>query len=826
MLLGRTGSPWDFVPVGLAAMRVMPGDEEVRFLLAAAYARVGLRTAAGEQIALMSAGARGSAGVRELERVVARLADDRVSVGALQEDLLKNVDALRGRAMGAIDLRGEVEAWRARAAEREHFRAASGDIVWRSVGERGGWMRLTNQAEQARGVRLPHDERSTAATPPPWYIVEGIDPPWILRRVAAATSGRLDGYSARVIVVQAETRQFVDGLAQADMAGVLAEERVMALVGDDAGARLEAFVNERAARGVRVASVAIGLPTTVRRIAPSPQEMVNRATAMAQQAAAETRRAVDAAYAVRDRAWLAARIGRAMKGTDAPLRVLVVTSRFSTFLRHSAADLAAGLEEAGCAVRVVMEPDDHSLTDPLQRLLAIKEFEPDVAVVPNYLRNDLRESLPQHLALVTWIQDAMPHLYDASAGASLGPMDFVVGNLAEDLFQKFSYPRGRSLAMPMAASSVKFHRGEVEAGMAVRHACEIAYVSHHSETPEAMLRRKSEEAGNAGEVVAAMGALYERVREIVERPITAGPLATALRAASVEELGRAGARADDRAVAATMTTLTMPLADRMLRHRTLEWAAGIARERGWRMHLYGRGWNAHPTLGALACGELEHGEDLRACYQTARVHLHVSLHTAIHQRVFECALSGGLPVCRLMADDLSHLEYLAAAHACRAGEAAVSDPWRTAGKTWRFLGYRPGACAAGSRYARLVEEVGLSEPEFVWLNEIHAQRLRGSAEEAIDGDGRSLWDLWPDPGAVMFHDADSMRRVLTRAIEDRAWRDGASAAMAARARETVTYGAFARSMLGLVARGLAAGPSDGERWYDARARGARGAGGA
>jgi hypothetical protein len=270
------------------------------------------------------------------------------------------------------------------------------------------------------------------------------------------------------------------------------------------------------------------------------------------------------------------------------------------------------------------------------------------------------------------------------------------------------------------------------------------------------------------------------------------------------------------------TTLTLPLADRMLRHRTLEWAAAIAREKGWRMHLYGKGWESHPSLGRFGKGELSHDDDLRSCYHAARVHLHMSLHTAVHQRVFECALSGGLPICRLMADDLSHLEYLAAAKASRLGAPAACDPWRRAGVSYRFFGYRPEDSPDGRKYQHLCAETGLDAPALLWLNEIHAKRLALSPDETVDGDGRSLWDLWPDPGAVMFHDRDSLARVLTRAMDDPAWKKDSSEALAARARQMVTYTALVRSVLGLVSSSLAAPINDGGRWYDARLAGKHG----
>lgn len=821
--MGRQGSPWEYVGMALAALRVAAEDHEIRFLLAAAYGRLGLRTAAIEQIERLPAEVQGDGNVMALRVAMEGLGGDRVGVDELVRTARKGVEAIRGREVGAIELGPFFEEWVKRVAQREHFRTRGGDLVWRAPGDATGWGRFAGQREMAAGLMLEHGGTGGRPGYPPTYLVEGLDAPWVFARIYDATGRTADGHEAIVMLAQEDGVEFVEGLGQEDMSGRLGDARVRMFVGAGAGERVAAFVGERVERGVRAVGPAITVPTTGRRIAPTPAEIVAGAIERARGLNAELSGRVERMYAERTRAGWAERFAEARAGGEA-LRVMVTTSRYSTFLRHSAADLCAGLEEIGCRTRLFMEPDDHSLNEAAGDLRAMAEFGPDLVVVPNYLRGHLGGAYGVSVPMVAWVQDSMPHLMDARAGGSVGEMDFVVGNITEDMFQKYGYPRGRALGAPMAASVGKFHAGAVAEGAGARHECEIAYVSHHSETPEAMLRRRLAEVGNAPALTRALTGVLERLKVETERGIGEGPLMPRIRGMVMEELARAGVATEEAVLAQVMSVVAMPLADRLVRHRTLEWAAEMAREKGWRMNLYGRGWEGHPTLGSMARGELEHGEDLRACYQRARVHLHVSVHTAIHQRVFECAMSGGLAVCRLMADDLSHLEYLAGMKGARLGPPAVCDAWRTAGTSaYRYLGYRTAETEEGRRWVDLMERMGLGRPEFAWLNGIHAERLARSAEEEIDGEGRSIWDLWPDAAAVMFHDRGTMREVLTRAVEDSAWREEMSGAMGERAREKVSYAALARRMVEFVGNGLAGEVGRGGRWYDARERGAGGA---
>src|SRR5262249_4623960 len=95
-------------------------------------------------------------------------------------------------------------------------------------------------------------------------------------------------------------------------------------------------------------------------------------------------------YGARDRAWW-----RRRYETNAErLRGLVPTARYSTFVRHSAADLAEAFTAAGWHARVLIEPDDRSHLSSVAYLRELAAFQPDLVVLINYTREGLRKVFP------------------------------------------------------------------------------------------------------------------------------------------------------------------------------------------------------------------------------------------------------------------------------------------------------------------------------------------------------------------------------------------------------------------------------------------------
>ncbi|MEO1535634.1 MAG: hypothetical protein AAFS11_08770, partial [Planctomycetota bacterium] len=89
--------------------------------------------------------------------------------------------------------------------------------------------------------------------------------------------------------------------------------------------------------------------------------------------------------------------------------------------------------------------------------------------------------------------------------------------------------------------------------------------------------------------------------------------------------------------------VAMRLYDRCRRHEALGWAARACGDNGWRLAIYGDGWDTHPTLAAHARGRVAHGMELCSAYNAARVTLDTSTLSGFHQRIAECVLSGGIP---------------------------------------------------------------------------------------------------------------------------------------------------------------------------------------
>lgn len=791
--LAQQGRPWQALPLALQALRAEPGDHALRFLAAASFAQLGLRTPARGLLAQLPMEIARDPGVQRLLGEVESLADDRVSVEERRIACRANVEAMVGAGvLGSEALAAALPEWEAHAtrAGEAWCRARDGNIVVQR-GEGGAhgvpdYRLLTDFIGQVAAIKLPHEATGTTNIRP--YVVEGADPPWLLQRVLRATPDQADGYRVRVSLVQRSIMELLDGLSMVDLRAELATDRLVILVGDDASARLERDLLARTDTivhghylGVPPRSVEWG---AAGRCEPQVDQVVQRVMVAQQAEAIRLEAAVRVEYAARDMGWYARRFADRTR----PLRVLVPTCRYSTYIRHAAADLVGAFEDAGCRARTLIEPDDRSQLASTAYLRAVAEFKPDLVVLINYTRANIGAVIPAGVPVVTWVQDAMPHLFDQRTGEAMGGLDFVVGHTHLELYERFGFPARNGLKLPVTASTRKFHDGPVDGALSARLACEVAFITHHSETPERMHARLCSEASHSPAVVRIFEELRPRIASMVER-CAEEPLMPALRAAAEELTRRAlGRDPDERSAAAIRNQYAFPMADRMIRHRVLEWAAEACDRRGWRLRLFGRGWQQHERFGAHAGPELAHGDDLRAAYQAAAATIHASAHWMYHQRVMECALSGGLPLVLLKADDLSLLRSYAM---MRLAQASAGETMCAA------------ECAEAMAFVAQLQRLGLPVNP-VW----GAMPRRSPAVEAA----RRLWGGMPeDAGAAFllgdlsrttFSTAAQFEERLAEAVENRAARADLSRGIAGRARRHYATERAAQSIIELVRSSL------------------------
>ncbi len=475
------------------------------------------------------------------------------------------------------------------------------------------------------------------------------------------------------------------------------------------------------------------------------------------------------------------------------LRILVSTTRFSTYMRHAAEDLAHALGEIGHQARLLLEPDDHTRQTQLHYTRAVSEFDPDGVVLINYFRPQIGPVLPPHVPVVTWSQDAMPHYFSGAQPPRAGTLDFVVGMLYPELRTRIGVPEQRMLAWPNAVSPAKFHRGPVGDGFEHLR-CDVAMMTRHSEPPEAYVRRKIEEVEGSATTARAIKELERLVPLGLERAQREHRwIARELRVRCEEAIRTTSGRAPSPAmVEGFLHEIAMPLADLHFRQQAARWAAQVCERNGWRLHLYGNGWEDHPELAPFAKGELGHGEELRAAYQLAGVTIHASVRGLMHQRVAEAAMSGGLPIVRRTFEDIDRPRWFQ----LNAMVGSVEPDGSTEdGRPSYQIEKHEGLQRVAELWARCgltLGENGMVSPSVHELEMLRNCPL-GKPKMPEDDPGRMLVDV----GEVGFASEDELERVVRNA-QDISWRAEWSAAIDPRVRERFAMDRFAEAMIGLV----------------------------
>jgi len=742
--LGTAGRSWEFLALAMPVIEAEP-DEDLRLMAAANATMLGLGTMARSLLEAMPARRLKRSDVRSMLAALEALEPDEITAPARLSALEANVGALAARG---IDLTSEAVRWREMDASRVWYRASDGNVVRRRS---GSWERIGDQAGSARRFVQTHlIEGGDAGRP---LTIEGVDPPWLLIEAHRATPVAADGFQPRLTVLQADPMELLDGLAHEDMSALLGESRVEIFVGAEAMSRYAQVLRDRFE--TQVIGAYVPLNGTRTRLDPPGETVLREAEASQRAEHVSLLEEIRARYEGRDASWWAARYASARSGGPA-LRVLVPTCRYSTFIRHSSADLVSALRGAGCEAELLIEPDDSSRFSSLAYLRAIRRFEPDLVILINYTRAHLGDLFPASLPFVCWMQDAMSHHYDASIGARQTAMDFLVGHLGHELFEQFGFPRERSMRMPVVTSTRTFHPGPVAPAVQRRYECEIGWVSHHSETPEAM---------------------HERLKQEI------GPVVSQARGAP-----------DEQVVTQLFRLYAKPLADRVLRHQTLSWAADIADRRSWRLQVHGRGWEAHPRFRRHACGEVSHDEALRACYAGASVQLHMTINDVVHQRIMECALSGGLPACRLNAATVGPVMRALRQEASRAEPVARESRNGSA-----MVGFDVAGTEASSALATMLRACGVEVPDVMWVEEGKVERLREQAPPPPER--RADW-LLGDLSEMTFSTARGLEALIERAMGDESWRRERSAFVAERVRERLTDDVLVERVLELVTHSM------------------------
>ncbi len=805
LALGKTNATWTFLGYAAAALAQAPGDEAIRWLVALHLAKLGLGQASQDHLALLSSETAKLPEVQMTQRLAAAVGSGVVPEGSILRRVPKLLEALpdslaRELTPGVPALRELLKTHEVMLPRRVQASGGEAASDAQGVDVRGCIIRPKASTDlltwtggfDAMELAREWAQSRAGKQAQTGVIVVGLCPPQPALAVAGQSAAQGGTQQAgtplgSITILEPDAARALLGLALLEDCSPMLQAHVRVLAGPSAGERYATLLATKVTQGGMLPSALLSLPRAD--TTPFARDLSARVQQAHDTQVAATRALVARVHTRakdRDEAWRQARWEQALReGSEEPLRVLLATTRYSTFVQYSTMDLAESFEQLGCRTQVLIEPEPGDQLTGQSYAQALDAFDPDLLVMVNYTRAHVEQLVPPSLPMLTLVQDALPNLLDAATARTQQAIDVLAGVRLTELVRTFGYPSQGVLPAPVPVSPRKFFK----ASPASERRWDVLLATHHSAPPEVLHAELVAQQRTPAEREALHALLPVCTHLARTQPYgIKAQLHTAVR----ETLARLASIEPDRVPASAISSLVhgycMRMCDRILRHDTLGWAIAVAQRHDLRLALVGNGWDEHERFRRYAQPSVQHGPALRELYASSACCLHASMHGVLHQRVFECAMTGGLPLCR----NTINAAWPAFTHArALVAGALAGTPTQplAAGEGWRV---RPHAWPMLADAIELITRLGLPREAVVGEDGL-AQVLCSHAHER-DVDEVASGIILP-ASETFFASQAQLETLVLRATSDRAWRERTSDAIASACAETVTTDALVARVL-------------------------------
>ncbi|MCH7702193.1 MAG: glycosyltransferase family 1 protein [Planctomycetes bacterium] len=701
-------------------------DPQVLLRAAQLYVQLGLAASARELLAGIPENGHSAERAALIEMLISAR-DGRISWGTCNGRFRRNIDAWAARCPEAGEL---PSIWDAVQDKYQLYRTVDGNYQLRSTPETGGGRWLSALADHRRldeARPLPYDEKSLMPAP---CVFEGLGFGWYFRRVHEATQHTFLNFSAPLFVVEPDPIWFAISLHLHDWRDVLGDPRVMLFVGSDAIPRFERALN--ADRDLQLPGAHVyGHAWNVTRDG-SVIKAVERAGRRRERLNRRSLGRMQARYADRTAMYWAQRFATALNGDGPPLRILAVTSRYTTFLQYSMRDAVHALESLGHRTKLLIEPSDHHALGSASYHRAILDFDPDLYFILDHLRYSHRRHLPDNLPMFTWDQDLLPHVFTRQHIAQQGPLDVIGGITKRHCVTGLGCDEQRYCNAIMPTDPDVYSAEPLPDEDLKPYRCDVSYVSNASQTAASFHEQERAKLDDPrGKRL--LDVLYEGVIRLAQQGLVG--MDGRRRRLLADAQRRTGTTIqNDDLLNYLENWYLWRLGDRIYRHQALEWVADWVQRTGRRFHLYGRGWDTHPRFAAYARGVAQNGRELRCVYQATAINLQIMPSGFIHQRSMDGLAAGGFFLTRSTPADHNTVPIRRVLGRLEAvGAAGLDDP-RAAADTELQLALREYERQTGHKW----------DP----ADEHYLTTLRIAAEQPAAG------EVFPEFGTVLFNNGD------------------------------------------------------------------------
>ncbi len=780
--LHARGDHYAFLNASLGHLQGGAGDWTVAWQACHSYLALGLIGPARDLLTGLPSEHRRKPEVRQLYERISQTPSGRVAFGSLQARFDANATRLYERYP---DMRRHDAALRSIPRKYELYQTCDGNMqVARRVtdGHRRWIPDLCDLTRIVVNAKLPHDSKALFCGP---YLVAGDRLGTLFERVFDDTRKMFLTFTPRIYVVETDVDALGITLFVSEAIEKLCAERVTLFVGLECVEQLASFFEKRPL--LTAPEYAVRLTIEGEKLCKRVHAaLLPRAIALEQQARG-LQQVVQRHYDSLPSGYWADRFRPDRRHR---LRVLGITSRFTTYLQYSMRDWAAAFESRGHEFRILIEDNDHDLLPRARTLQVIDELKPDLIVIIDHLRKEYEPVIPANVPFVCWIQDLLPNLANVDAGRSIGPLDFYISTDLTVFAHEYGYPPAQGLGWTMATDARTYSDQPMPDEDLAPYSCDMSYVSSHSTPPKSFHDQRRQWFSKDPAGLRLVDHLFEALSaEFADKPKTAFGAVYHIFTNMKEQTGLAPVSTE--VDSALMNSYLYPIAELMFRQSTLEWVADYCERTGRRLCVYGNGWDAHPRFRQYARGFAHNGPELRAIYQASTINLQIIGTGAVHQRMLDGLSAGGFFLIRYAPADVMHQairRYLAA--------------------------YRKYEPVAGVEYAR--DQI----PDLIEAME-ELSRLRGlnqsfdraavASEEAVRyeqmeamGFRRLAGAVFPEYGRISFASADEFAGLADRYLSDPGQRRRIAQSMRAAVCERYSYGALVDDLLDFIHTRLAA----------------------
>ena len=349
---------------------------------------------------------------------------------------------------------------------------------------------------------------------------------------------------------------------------------------------------------------------------------------------------------------------------ERPLKILLTTSKFSTFVQYCTRDVAQGFEALGHQTRTIIEKAYTERFSFLNFSRNLASFKPDMVFTINHLRREYDGGLLVHKSIpfVCWVQDELPTLYNQQAAKTIGKRDIVLGvRWHIRRLVAVGYPNENLSCIPYPTNEQFYHPMNLGKKDRGKHDCEVSYVSHVSFSPEKVFAdllaqindySRTKDAKGVNDYKEILKIMFELVKERFydEKDCYNQSDYEPLLLEAEEQKG--SRIEDDRLRAYILKEFFYKIGSAFFRQLPLEWIA----EEGYDLKLYGKGWENHPRLSKHAQGPAINGQELCKVYNSSQINLHLLHVSILHPRLIDGLASGGFFLVKYHADGYAQRE--------------------------------------------------------------------------------------------------------------------------------------------------------------------------